>query len=183
MDQFQLDCRLLNNDGTLGVTPAYTTINGVSIGGGPNPGSSFGGTTALTGLLVDNAVTGTGNFLSGIAGRGQTTAYISGNGANGSSPATLPRMGGAIITSVLGTLTVPDGHVVVGMGAYNNDYYSKGVALRYLPIGAVTGSNITWSNAATGPSITVNSPGTFTVTITDANGCSSLNGTEWIPGI
>ena len=116
-----------------------------------------------------------GPYFLGITGYGQTTAYIGGFGANSTGFTVLATMAGGNSGGHLGTLIVPNGNVVVGMSSYNNDFYSKGVALHYNTLAAVTGADLTWSNSATGPSITVGSAGPYTVTVTDANGCTATS--------
>lgn len=181
LDQFQFACKQLNNDGTLGSTVAYTNSNGVSGGGGPVSDILFTGNNVMVGLDVNAIAVGGGPYFYGITGYGQTTSYVAGSGANGTGYASLATMSGNGIgggsTSHLGTLIVPDGNVVTGMSSYNNNTYSKGVALHYNTLAAVTGADLTWSNAGatTGPSLVVSAGGSYTVTVTNAYGCTATS--------
>ena len=171
LDHFRILCRQLNANGTVSGSTVSTAMNGQSFGGGYNGPYVFGGNTVMTGM---SAIASPSGYFGGVTGYGQSPAYILANGNNASSPVTLGTMQGGWLSGGIGGLTVPDGNVVVGMQGWSGSFYTGGVALRYKPISSFF-NTVAWSNNATTGSINVTSTGTYTVTVTDGNGCSATS--------
>jgi hypothetical protein len=174
MDRFQLLCQPYNA-GTISGGLTGTCFNGQSLGGSQRPNFTLGGNQAMVGAKIDLYNPFGTTHISGITGYGQTAAYINGNGNNSTGYSTLGAMSGAV-SSTAGTVFVPAGNVITGMFVYNS-FYGGGVSFRYKPLNALNSpaNNATWSNSQTGPAITVNTSGTYTVTITDGNGCTATS--------
>ena len=150
VDQSQLACKQLNPDGTLGAAVVYTSLNGNSGGGGANGPYILPGNTVLVGATVFGSNSGN---VSGLAGFGQSVAYIAGNGNNTTGATAAGTMGGALDYTV-GSAYVPNGMVITGMVGWNT-FYTTGFSFRYTPISQFL-ATYSWSNGATTQATTVN---------------------------
>lgn len=176
LDSMQLACKKLNADGTLGTEIEYTS----KIGG------DFGSVDASFILTGNNVMVGgetekeiLGNYISSVKGYGQSVADILANANNTTSPVLIDELGPS--GPLLGSSFAPNGSVIVGVSGWANDYVT-GMSFIYRPINMV-GKNLSseaysWSNGATTRTITVSAPGTYTLTVTDANGCTSAASQE-----
>lgn len=140
LSQFQLRCRELNPNGTLGGTVQVTCANGSEPGDTPDGPADAAAGEALVGFEIR-----IGCAIDGIQGFSKPIADIGSSTPNNNSNAVTPigGMGGSAQPAVY----VPDGNVIVGMRTYEdpgNDI-SAGVAWRYAPVvfNAGTGCNIT----------------------------------------
>ena len=129
MDQFQLICKQLNNDGTLGTQLFYTASNGTSGGGGPNGPYILPADMVMVGATIDPY----GGYISGITGYGKTAASVIAAADNSTGYSALARMGGYAGGASIGTAFSPNGTVITGMYLYSNGY-STGVSFRYTPV-------------------------------------------------
>jgi hypothetical protein len=173
MDQFRLICRQLNSDGTLGAATALTATNGTSFGGSARPNFFLPSNNVMVGAKIDVFFPGAVSYITGITGYGQTVSYIDGNGSNSTGASVAGTMTGAV-SGTAGTVYVPDGNVITGMLADNTTGFSSAVAFRYKPISSFL-ATVAWSTSAITNSINVNTSGSYTVTVTDGNGCSSTS--------
>ncbi|MFA6149977.1 MAG: Ig-like domain-containing protein [Chitinophagaceae bacterium] len=177
IDQFRLICKPINRFGILGATTSATTYNGTGAG----PVSMGPYTFAGTGMMVGLKAIGTDwpdplnlyTFLGGATGYGQTQTFVTGFGNNSSGPSVLTSMNGWSSTGDYGTVYVPDGTVANGMYSYTGSF-ARGVALRYVPVGAYK-YNYSWSTGDTNASITVNTTGSYSLTVTNSYGCSATS--------
>lgn len=140
LSQFQLRCRQLNPDGTLGATVDVTCANGSEPGDTPNGPVDAAAGAALVGfeIRIGCAIDGIQGFSKPIADIGNATPN-----SNNTALAAIGGMGGGAQPAMY----APDGSVIVGMQTYEDpgNNISAGVAWRYAPIvvSAVTGCNIT----------------------------------------
>ncbi|MCI4647515.1 hypothetical protein [Phaeodactylibacter sp.] len=140
LSQFQLRCRELNADGSLGAVVEVTCANGSDPGNSPDGPADAATGEALVGFEVR-----IGCAIDGIQGFSKPIADIGAATPNSSSTAvaSIGGMGGSAQPAVF----VPDGNVIVGMQTYEDpgNNISAGVAWRYAPIvtSQVSGCNIT----------------------------------------
>ncbi|WP_246074112.1 Ig-like domain-containing protein [Hymenobacter jeollabukensis] len=166
MDQVQLACKQLRADGTLGNTVVYTSSNGTSTGGGATGPYLFPDNTVMVGATAYT----NSNYIASLQGYGQSVAYIAGVGANNNTPTTNGLMSAASLGNVLGTVYAPSGAVITGMSGWSG-LYTSGITFRYTPIAQFLETYL-WSNGATTPTIVAGTLGTYTVTVSNAQGCS-----------
>jgi hypothetical protein len=168
LDGFKILCRQINRYGSLGTGTDSTILNG-GMGGGPNGPYSFSGGEALVGMYVTDAPF-YGYTLNSVQAFGQTLSYIKTAADPSLSPASLTTISGISTPYRSSYLWVPAGHVVTGMMSAPTGY-STSVALNYTPIGAFE-YTYSWSTSDTADQIKVKTGGTYTVTATNALGCS-----------
>lgn len=174
LDGFRLYCKQINRYGVLGSTSDSTNRNGGG-GGGLRGPYLFTGTNVLVGGFASDAYWyGTGAYqLNKFQAYGQSIASIKTFIDNTSSPVSLTALSGISGDNVTGTLFVPDGYVVTGMTG-SNEAYSTTVSLQYAPIRAFEYS-YSWSTGDTTDNIVVRNAGSYTLTVTNAYGCSATS--------
>ncbi|WP_417609372.1 HYR domain-containing protein [Owenweeksia hongkongensis] len=136
------------------VVDSNITCNGYSDGGATS--SALGGTMPYTYAWSNAATTAS---ITGVSAGTYTVTITDANGCTSSKSATVTE------PAVLTAATVVDSNVSC------NGYSDGGATSSGL--GGTMPYTYTWSNAATTASIQGVAAGTYTVTITDANGCTS----------
>jgi gliding motility-associated-like protein len=146
-------------NGTLGVTTAVTQQ--VSCTGGNNgaiSASATGGTIPYTYLWNTGA---SGSSISGIAAGTYTVTVTDGNGCTAQSSSTVTQPSQAISA----TISVTQNVLCHGGNSGSIDLSPSGGTVPYTYL---------WSNGTTTQDLTNIAAGTYTVTVTDANGCSTV---------
>jgi len=138
------------------VVDSNVTCNGFANGG--ITASASGGTGAYT-YAWSNAATTVS--ITGVMANTYTVTVTDANGCTDTSSATITEPTALIATSVVDSNVTCNGLSNGGASAS--------------AIGGTSPYSYAWSNAATTPSITGVSAGTYTVTVTDANGCTSTS--------
>ncbi|UTW66155.1 HYR domain-containing protein [bacterium SCSIO 12643] len=139
------------------------TCNGLSNGGAT--ASAIGGTVAYSYIWSNGATTAT---ITGVAAGTYTVTVTDANGCTSSSSTTITEP--SVLTS----------NVVVDSNVTCNGFANGGLTAS--AAGGTTTYSFDWNNSATTASITGVVAGTYTVTVTDANGCTSVsNGTVTEP--
>lgn len=154
----------------LSLTVCTTTVTmPITINPKPNP------TITMTGQLCNPVIlTATGGFAS----------YAWSNAATG-NPIVVTTGGNYTVTVTTASLCTATASINVPQPPGPTASISTPDPTFYCPVGApintklyaLQGAGYTylWSNAATGNPITVTVPGTYTVTVTDANGCTAVS--------
>lgn len=148
-----------DGNGCTGIDSAAVAIAGaLTVTAGPDTAICAGGTAVLTATGGTNYVWNSGGMTASISvSPGAATTYIvtatDGNGCTGTDSATVT-IAGALTVGISNDTTICAGETVT--------------------LTATGGATYAWSNSDSGASITVapNSTTTYTVTATDANGCS-----------
>lgn len=139
--------------------PVITNVTCVGASDGSISVTFTGGTGAVTGVWSSGSYSGTGNTVTGLAAG--TYSITATDQANCSAIATYNITGPAGLTT-----TTP---VVTDAVCYQSPTGSIDVT----PIGGTPPYTFVWSDGQTGKTANSLTAGTYTVTITDANGCNT----------
>jgi choice-of-anchor A domain-containing protein len=145
-----------NNPRTTNNANCSYTVNGNEFNITATPGDNCGSGVVTMSYTLTGATTGTGSNLAGVTLNPGTTT-VTWTATSGSSVSTYTFN----VTVQAAIPAAPSVNAVNNCGSTTLN---------------ATGSNLLWSNNATGSSITVNTPGNYTVTQT-VNGCTSAPAT------
>jgi hypothetical protein len=176
LDQFSLICQQLTPAGTLTGATVTTTANGTSVGGLAAGPYLLPAGNVMVGASTDYYTYASGqNYLESVGLKGQTPAFIIGNGNNTSSPSTATTIAGnQTPTASLGTQYAPNGSVITGMKSFDKTY-SAGVQWIYTPISQIMTSYLWSPGGQTTRSITVSTSNTYTLSVTAGYGTGTAS--------
>jgi PKD repeat protein len=108
--------------------------------------------------------------------------FLNGDPAGSTNPITVTQNGTYVVRATYGSCTADSQITVTGITpviasiSSTGDLCDGGVVTLHALVNAVCpGANFTWSNGATGSSITVNTPDSYSVTVSCSNGCSDVS--------
>jgi len=156
----QRDSIVISQPAPLALTIATTNVSCNGANNGTVDLTVTGGTTAYTYLWNNGATT---EDLSSLAAGTYTVTVTDANGCTATTSATITQP-----AQILSATLVPTD---VTCNGANNGSVNLSV------IGGTTPYTYIWSNGATTKDISGVGPATYTVTITDANGCSTIGST------
>lgn len=153
----------VNNNGQLSTT---NTVN-VTVNAAPSNNITTSGTTSICqGSAVTLTAASGSNFLWST---GATTQSINVTNA-GNYTATVTNINGCTSVANAVAVTIVNPTATITASGPTSICSNGSVTLT-----ANTGTNYLWSNGATAASITVNTSGTYTVTVTQSGGCSKAS--------
>lgn len=159
-------------------TVVHTNANGceassapISVTVNPLPATPLVSASGPTTFCQGDSVTLNSNVGSGILWSNSATTQSIVATASGSYSVAVTDSNGCTSTSQPTTVTVNPTPVPVVNASGPTTFCEGGT----VTLSASTGSSFLWSNGAVTPSILVDSSGTFSVTITDGNGCTGTS--------
>ncbi|MCX8018855.1 MAG: PKD domain-containing protein, partial [Chitinophagaceae bacterium] len=178
---------LVSGQGTTSAT--FTVNSNATITLSNCVGTSTANVTVTTVNLSVSQTPGTCSATLTASPSGATyTWYLNGNQVATGNPVTVTQNGQYVVHAVFPNGCVATGQTVVnGLVTVNavinaiGNICSGPVTLQVPALANCSNPTYQWSNGATGNPITVNTPGTYTVTVTCSNGCSDVSDPIIIP--